>query len=161
MKKYIIAIIMTIMVVSAKGQVTWNLRLGAGAFSVCYEDYYDYDCYYELEAGAAIVGQVNIPFSRTSTFTFSPSFVLGIGGAGQIAFPIHVGKKVIFGDRKVFFPKIGFVGGYDFWDYGGGIVGPSIELAFELKHFVMAYNYYVGLIDGASHGVFATIGYKF
>lgn len=157
MKKYIIAIIMTIMVVSAKGQVTWNLRLGAGAFSVCYEDYYD------LEAGAAIVGQVNIPFSRTSTFTFSPSFVLGIGGAGQIAFPIHVGKKVIFGDRKVFFPKIGFVGGYDFWDYGRGIVGPSIELAFELKHFVMAFNYYVGLIDehGPQHGVFATIGYKF
>lgn len=165
MKKYIIAIIMTIMVVSAKGQVTWNLRLGAGAFSAYYFDGYDndidYEDYYDLEAGAAIVGQVNIPFSRTSTFTFSPSFVLGIGGAGQIAFPIHVGKKVIFGDRKVFFPKIGFVGGYDFWDYGRGIVGPSIELAFELKHFVMAYNYYVGLIDGASHGVFATIGYKF
>ena len=161
MKKYIIAIIMTIMVVSAKGQVTWNLRLGAGAFSVSayeYDDYYEYDY---LSGGAAIVGQVNVPFSRTSTFTFSPSFVLGIGGAGHIAFPIHVGKKVIFGDRKVFFPKIGFVGGYDFWDLGRGIVGPSIELAFELKHFVMAFNYYVGLMDGSNHGVFYTIGYKF
>ena len=160
MKKYIVSIIMAVMVVSAKGQVTWNLRLGAGAFSYCYEEHYDYT-YTEMSGGAAIVGQVNIPFSRTSTFTFSPSFVLGIGGASHIAFPIHVGKKVIFGDRKVFFPKIGFVGGYDFYEYGEGIVGPSIELAFELKHFVMAFNYYVGLVYPANHGVFATFGYKF
>lgn len=155
---------MAVMVVSAKGQVTWNLRLGAGAFSFCseidYSDYYE-DHYYEMSGGAAIVGQVNIPFSRISTFTFSPSFVLGIGGAGHIAFPIHVGKKVMFGDRKVFFPKIGLVGGYDFWECGEGIFGPSVELAFELKHFVMAFNYYVGLLYGANHGAFATFGYKF
>ena len=155
---------MAVMVVSAKGQVTWNLRLGAGGFSYCYESYYSHDgddLYYEMSGGAAIVGQVNIPFSRTSTFTFSPSFVLGIGGAGHIAFPIHVGKKVIFGDRKVFFPKIGLVGGYDFWDFGEGIFGPSVEFAFELKHFVMALNYYVGLLYEANHGAFATFGYKF
>ena len=161
MKKYIIAIIMTIMVVSAKGQVTWNVRAGVGGFSVYYyidSEYYGND---EMWPGFAFVGQVNIPFTRTSTFSLSPSFALGVGGeAGHVAFPIHVGKKIILGNRQIFYPKVGLVGGYD-GDHG--ILGPSVELAFELKHFVMAFNYYVGLIDehGPQHGVFATIGYKF
>ena len=157
MKKYIIAIIMTIMVVSAKGQVTWNVRAGFGGFGSY--DYYD-EVFYTF-GGFAFIGQVNIPFTRTSTFSLSPSFAFGVGPeVAHVAFPIHVGKKIVLGNRQIFYPKVGFVGGYDS-DSEVGILGPSVELAFELKHFVTAFNYYVGLLDGPNHGVFATIGYKF
>lgn len=157
---------MALTFMSAKGQVTYNLRLGGGVLSHVYEDYsfYHYeDIYYsDIRGGAAIVGQVNIPFTRTSTFTFSPSFALSVGpDVIHFAFPIHIGKKVFFGDRRIFFPKIGLVGG-SADSNRTGILGPSAELAFELKHFVMAFNYYVGLLNEVgSHGAFATFGYKF
>lgn len=50
------------------------------------------------------------------------------------------------GDKLLFFPKIGPAVGYDtFSDFSAFNSGPSVELAFEYKHFVVAVNGYYSI----------------
>lgn len=49
----------------------------------------------------------------------------------------------------------------DVEDYESGFAfGPSTEFAFEIKHFVVAANFYYDVNNGCG-GAFCTVGYKF
>ena len=162
---------MAFMAISAKAQVTWNVRAGGGVFQTEYEEmsyYFDgyYNYYWEGEnvPCAALALQVNIPFKRTSRFTFSPTFMAACSYESRIEFPLFFGYKVPIGNRNLFFPKIGPMVGCDVCT-GYAMCGPSLELAFEIKHFIVAANVSVDCVmsdaGSADVGGYLTFGYKF
>lgn len=132
MKKIIFSIFLAIMSIGAEAQATWNIRLGAGSSTTSW-----------CPGGSfTIVGQSNIPFKRGGKWTFSPSLNYTFGFAGfevgqQLTAPLELGRKVLTGRRNIFYPKFGFVGGVYFdEDNCLPILGPSLSLDTEVKHFV-------------------------
>lgn len=177
MKKILLALVMAVSVISAKAQITMNVRAGGG--------------YNTEKLGGTGIFQVNVPFRDGSRWTFSPSLQVDIAlkldsesGSQNILLPLYLGHKMQIGDKLLFFPKIGPAVGYDtFSDFSAFNSGPSVELAFEYKHFVVAVNGYysikgVGRYDDSDyyyHGSYTsrasdrpniysaslTLGYKF
>ena len=174
MKKILLSLVMVFLTISANSQVTWNVRAGWGAFQTEYSNYgyyyngyyYDYYHNYDSEAVpcAALALQVNIPFKRTSRFTFSPTFMAACSYESRIEFPLYFGYKVPIGNRNLFFPKLGPMVGYDVCT-AYPISGPSMELAFEIKHFIVAANVSVNCVmfdeEQVAVGAYLTFGYKF
>ena len=58
----------------------------------------------------------------------------------------------------MFIPKIGPAAGFCYETF---VLGPSVELAFEIKHFVIAGNGFYGLGGENGNGFLLTLGYKF
>lgn len=155
---------MAVSVISAKAQTTMNVRAGYG---------------YNTDAdGVTGIFQVNMPFKMGSKWTFSPSLQVDMAfdcdcesGSQNILLPLYLGHKMKLGNG-LFFPKIGPAVGYDIYtDERAFNFGPSVELAFEYKHFVAAINayysviqverdYYYG-IDSNITTASLTLGYKF
>lgn len=139
MKKVLLALVMAVSVISAKAQTTMNVRVGGGINT-------DAD-------GFTGIFQVNMPFKMGSKWTFSPSLQLDMAidpydnkGSQNILIPLLFGYKTPIGDKLLFFPKIGPAVGYDtFSDFSAFNSGPSVELAFEYKHFVVAVNGYYSI----------------
>ena len=164
MKKFFLSLLVALMAVSAEAQVTWNVRAGGGISSLFYDDN-------GITAGVRFVVQSNIPFTKDGRWMFSPtfSFSIGIGGtrekrSNDFIFPLYIGYKAPIGHNVIFSPKLGPVFGFrpgkkDTEDMEfvktGFIAGPSVELSFEIKHFVVALNGYYSFVkqkpyDGAS-----------
>lgn len=139
MKKVLLALVMAVSVISAKAQTTMNVRAGYGNNT-------------ESENITGVF-QVNMPFETGSKWTFSPSLQVDIAlkldsesGSQNILLPLYLGHKMQIGDKLLFFPKIGPAVGYDiFSDFSAFNYGPSVELAFEYKHFVVAANGYFSI----------------
>lgn len=139
MKKVLLALVMAVIVISAKAQTTMNVRAGYG---------------YNTDAeGVTGIFQVNMPFKTGSRWTFSPSLQLDMAidpyenkGSQNILIPLFFGYKTPIGDKLLFFPKIGPAVGYDTFSESSAFnYGPSVELAFEYKHFVVAANGYFSI----------------
>lgn len=145
MKKVLLALVMAVSVISAKAQITMNVRAGGGYNT-------DYD-------GVTGIFQVNMPFETGGRWTFSPSLQLDMAigpyeneGSQNILVPLLFGYKTPIGDKLLFFPKIGPAVGYDiFSDFSAFNYGPSVELAFEYKHFVVAANGYFSIKEVGRH----------
>lgn len=164
MKKFLVMIVLAISAINANAQVTWNVRGGLGIH--CNESiYYGWCDGSYCSEGLGILVQANIPFVRGGSFTFSPSLNMSGMETGLYAFPLNIGYKVNIGQRKLFYPKLGLMFGYTSGCECSEVAyGPSFDLAFELKHFV------VGLTGGVNLGtdecmagshIFITAGYKF
>lgn len=168
MKKVLLALVMAVSVISAKAQTTMNVRAGGG---------FNTD-----EENVTGIFQVNMPFEIGSRWTFSPSLQLDMAidpyenkGSQNILIPLLFGYKTQIGDELLFFPKIGPAVGYDIYSDRAFNYGPSVEFAFEYKHFVAAINayysvievargYYSGTHETAETNIFTaslTLGYKF
>lgn len=165
MKRVFLSLAMAAMAVAASAQVTWNVRATAG---ISIGDHEDFDI------GGMV--QANIPFSKTSKFTFSPtlSFIHDFGVEQYYGvMPLYIGFQKRLSNGSLFFPKIGPAVGYSsnvgYCD-PGFLCGPSIDLAFEVKHFVFGVNAFYSLMnlddgyyseDLQTANVSFTIGYKF
>ena len=163
MKKLFITLFLAVMAIGANAQVTWNVRAGAGYFLT---EVYNWGSESKNCSGPSVALGVNLPFSRGNQLTLSPTLIGGIGrGSAQLALPINLGYKFSIGNNCLFYPKAGPCVGMDFGDDGCFFFGPSAELAFEINHFVIAADFYAGVISGFNNdaplGVFATVGYKF
>lgn len=161
MKRFFISVFVILVAVSIKAQTTYNVRVGGGLANVKVHDYEDYDSS-DHTAAAAISFQANVPFQRHSPLSFSPTLITAYVTDFDVVFtvPLYIGYKKRIGDQKLFFPKIGPMVSFETYD-GRFTVGPSVELAFELKHFVVAINGYMGLLSTGTGGAFLTMGYKF
>lgn len=167
MKKVLLALVMAVSVISAKAQTTMNVRAG-----------YGYNTDAEGFTGAF---QVNMPLKMGSKWTFSPSLQVDMAlrlnceeGSQNILLPLYLGHKMKLGNG-LFFPKIGPAVGYDTYSDRAFNYGPSVEFAFEYKHFVAAINayssvievardYYYGTSETAETNIYSaslTLGYKF
>lgn len=163
MKKLFITLILAVMAIGAKAQITWNVRAGGGYF-VTQEGWswygYPKNCF-----GPSVALGVNLPFSRGNQLTLSPTVIGAFSSRCQLALPINLGYKLNIGDKCIIYPKAGPCFGADFGRGNSLFFGPSAELAFEINHFVIAADFYAGVISGfdndAPLGVFATVGYKF
>lgn len=123
MKKFLLSLAMAITAIGASAQNTFNVRAG-GAFL----EGYPY----------TIIAQANISLKNVGLWVFSPAVQLATDG-DDIAAMLHanMGYRTRIGNNCLFAPKVGVAGGY-FGDTEGTIlVGPSIDLALELKHFVI------------------------
>lgn len=123
MKKFLLSLAMAITAIGASAQNTFNVRAG-GAFL----EGYPY----------TIIAQANISLKNVGLWVFSPAVQLATEG-DNIAAMLHanMGYRIRIGNNCLFAPKVGVAGGY-FGDTEGTIlVGPSIDLALELKHFVI------------------------
>ena len=168
---------MTLMAVCAHAQVTWNVRAGVGVQEglVNTWGYNNYD--YNTHVGATLTVESNIPFRKGSSFTFSPSlsvFSHITDDRFRIMLPLHVGYKIYLSDKLMFCPKLGPTLAYDvnyansaydaYSDYDENNkfkIGPSIELPFEYKHFIVALQAQTLFDDKTQIGGSLTFGYKF
>ena len=162
MKKFFLFVVLALSAMAAQAQCTWNVRGGLGLRSG-YVDY-DYDWYFNesVVPGGAIAIQCNIPIGKSHRHTFSPTFFSTLGEYSSGLGLLQYGYKIGSGLKGIFYPKIGLAlgGGSEV----GGIVGGSIELAYEYKHFIMASNYIPAVTSDADccfHAFGLTIGYKF
>lgn len=169
MKKLLFVLAVLLVAMSANAQVTWNVRAGGGVFQTEYYNYHYHYGYYDWERDnvpcAALALQVNMPFKRTSRFTFSPTFMAACSRENRIEFPLYLGYKLPIGNRSLFFPKIGPMVGYDV-RAKSAISGPSMELAFEIEHFIVAANLSLNCVTREYEvplhvGAYLTFGYKF
>lgn len=126
MKKFLLSLAMAITAIGASAQNTYNVRVGGTIM----------DEYTTLTTMA----QANISLKNVSLWTFSPAVQFATDGDG-IAAMLHanMGYRTRIGNNCLFVPKVGVAGGY-FWHDSYNetfLVGPSIDLALELKHFVI------------------------
>lgn len=163
MKKYFLFVVLVLSAMAAQAQCTWNVRGGLGLRSDCDDSHYWY--YFVNESvvpGGAIAIQCNIPIGKSHRHTFSPTVFSTLGEYSSGLGLLQYGYKIGSGLKGIFYPKIGVAlgGGSEV----GGIIGGSIELAYEYKHFIMASNYipaYTTDADYCFHAFGLTIGYKF
>ena len=118
---------MAVTAIGASAQNTYNVRVGG----VVMQDYYL----------PTVMGQANFSLKNGSLWTFSPA-VQSSTDLYNISALAHfnIGYRTIIGDHSLFVPKIGIALGYNTYDTDYEdtfLVGPSIDLAFELKHFVI------------------------
>lgn len=126
MKKILLSLAMAMTAIGASAQNTYNVRVGGTIM----------DEYTTLTTMA----QANISLKNVSLWTFSPAVQFATDGDG-IAAMLHanMGYRTRIGNNCLFVPKVGVAGGY-FWHDSYNetfLVGPSIDLALELKHFVI------------------------
>ena len=161
MKKFFLFVVLALSAMAAQAQCTWNVRGGLGLRSG-YDWDYEYEYNESVVAGGAIAIQCNIPISKSHRHTFSPTVFSTLGELSSGLGLLQYGYKIGSGLKGIFYPKIGLAlgGGSEV----GGIVGGSIELAYEYKHFIIASNYipaYTTDADYCFHAFGLTIGYKF
>lgn len=172
MKKFLLMVLFIACCMSVNAQVTYNIRVGGGIMGT-----YEKNKWYHYDEGDTDTGfgfnaqvQCNIPFQRGSQWTFSPSVTLGVqlddDHALQLYAPLQVGYKVPMGNSSIFFPKFGAALGYEI-ETESAIVGPTVSLDFEIKHFVVGLNAFYS-IKGHNHyfsypmyGAYINFGYKF
>lgn len=124
MKKFLLSLAMAMTAIGASAQNTFNVRAGGAVLSDA--------------AVFTTMAQENISLNNYGSWTFSPAVQLATDG-DDIAAMLHanMGYRTRIGNNCLFAPKVGVAGGY-FGDTEGTIlVGPSIDLALELKHFVI------------------------
>lgn len=84
--------------------------------------------------------QANISLKNVSLWTFSPAVQFATDGDGITAMlHANMGYRTRIGNNCLFVPKVGVAGGYfsqEEYDETF-LVGPSFDLALELKHFVI------------------------
>ena len=178
MKKIFFCLVMALMAVCAQAQVTWNVRAGVGGQEgLVYET--GGHLGYHFHAGATLTVESNIPFRKGSSFTYSPSlsvFSQVTDNRFRIMLPLHVGYKMYLSDKLMFCPKLGLTlaydinyansgyGGYhssDYYENNKFKIGPSIELPFEYKHFIVALQVQTLFAGRMQTGGSLTFGYKF
>lgn len=160
MKKILLSLAMAMTAIGASAQNTYNVRVGGTIM----------DEYTTLTTMA----QANISLKNVSLWTFSPAVQFATDGDDTAAMlHANMGYRTRIGNNCLFAPKVGVAGGYfSLYDYYEAfLVGPSIDLALELKHFVIGltgfysinkamepYDYYE---DGNIPMVSLTLGYTF
>ncbi len=165
MKKYLVILVLALCAaVQSNAQTTWNVRAGGGLFSYAFEE--DWDYYSETGFGLMVSLETNIPFAKGSQWCISPSIIVAADlDYRELSLPMHVGYKIPVGDSGMFIPKVGPFVGYMYVPYinddGPVIFGPSVELAYEYKHFITALNASLDVIETIGPHVFLSIGYKF
>lgn len=167
MKKYLVILVLALCAaVQSNAQTTWNVRAGGGMFSRLVEEYSGYRYYWEhsYEFGPMLSLETNIPFATGSKLCISPSLLFAMNdvvGYPEILLPIHFGYKLPVGNSGLFIPKVGPFVGYTFKSLQEGLFGPSVELAYEYNHFIVALNASLGVIEEVTPHVFLSVGYKF
>lgn len=159
MKKFLIILFLAFCAaVQSNAQMTWNVRAGGGLFTYCY-DYWDDET--EIGFGPMVSLETNIPFAKGSQWCISPSIIVASDlEFSELSLPIHVGYKIPVGDSGIFIPKVGPFVGYE--DGGENVLfGPSVELAYEHKHFITALNAAFDAVAVIGPCIFLSIGYKF
>ena len=158
MKKFLLSLAMAITAIGASAQNTFNVRAGGAVLSDA--------------AVFTTMAQENISLNNYGSWTFSPAVQLATDG-DYIAAMLHanMGYRTRIGNNCLFAPKVGVAGGYfslsDYYD--DFLVGPSIDLALELKHFVICLTgfYSINQTLGEGNGycniplVSLTLGYTF
>ena len=126
MKKFLLSLAMAITAIGANAQNTYNVRAG-----VAYLNEY---------AAFTTMAQANISLKNVSLWTYSPAVQFATDGDCKTAMShFNMGYRIRIGDNCLFVPKMGIAVGY-FSEEGynqASLVGPSIDLAFELKRFVI------------------------
>ena len=126
MKKILLSLAMAMTAIGASAQNTYNVRVGGAVLN-------EY-------AAFTTMAQANIPLKNVSLWTFSPAVQLAINDE-DIAAMLHanMGYRKRIGNNCLFVPKLGVAGGYfSLAGYNEAfLVGPSIDLALELKHVVI------------------------
>lgn len=126
MKKFLLSLAMAMTAIGASAQNTYNVRAGGAVLN-------EY-------AAFTIMAQANISLNNYGTWTFSPAVQLATDGDDTAAMlHANMGSRTRIGNNCLFVPKVGVAGGYfSLYDYDETfLVGPSIDLALELKHFVI------------------------
>lgn len=129
MKKFLLSLAMAITAIGASAQNTYNVRAG-GVLGVLNDD---------AAAAFTTMAQANISLNDYGSWTFSPAVQIATDGDDTAAMlHINMGYRTRIGNNCLFVPKVGVAGG-SLGDSNDGmfLVGPSIDLALELKHFVI------------------------
>lgn len=158
MKKILLSLAMAMTAIGASAQNTYNVRVGGTIM----------DEYTTLTTMA----QANISLKNVSLWTFSPAVQFATDGDDTAAMlHANMGYRTRIGNNCLFAPKVGVAGGYfSLYDYDEAfLVGPSIDLALELKHFVIGLTgfYSINQTLGEGNGdcniplVSLTLGYTF
>lgn len=126
MKKFLLSLAMAITAIGASAQNTFNVRAGGAVLSYA--------------AVFTTMAQENISLNNYGSWTFSPAVQLAIDGDNTAAMlHANMGYRTRIGNNCLFAPKLGVAGGYfSLAGYNEAfLVGPSIDLALELKHVVI------------------------
>ena len=123
---------------SVNAQVTFNVRAGACVYLSADDS--------DTMGGGQFVFQSNIPFGDKQDWTFSPTIEVKSKFSENVhlVLPLQLGHKFSMGHRTLLIPKVGIALGYNFGD-DAPIVGPSIEFAFEIGHFIVAIDGYYSI----------------
>lgn len=142
MKKLLVTLICAVMAIGLNAQNTYNVRLGYGGVNLNVDG--------KLELHSLITGgfQANFPVKPHSPITFSPALELGYASFASeyddsyfhIAFPLHLGYKIPMANKCIFYPKAGLKAGYISSTNDSFYIGPSAEVALEIKNFIVAVN---------------------
>lgn len=152
MKKFLLSLAMAITAIGASAQNTYNVRAG-GAFL----EGYPY----------TIIAQANISLKNVGLWVFSPAVQLATEGDNTAAMlHANMGYRKRIGNNCLFVPKVGVAGGsIGNKNDGVFIIGPSIDLALELKHFVIGLTGFSSIYQGKYSDnitmVSLTLGYTF
>lgn len=128
MKKIILSLAMAMTAIGVNAQNTYNVRAGGAAL---YGD-----------AAFTTMAQANISLNDYGSWTFSPAVQIATDGDDTAAMlHINMGYRTRIGNNCLFAPKVGVAGG-SLGDSSEGefLLGPSIDLALELKHFVIGFT---------------------
>lgn len=113
------------------------------------------------------MAQANISLNNYGTWTFSPAVQLATN-VDETAAMLHanMGSRTRIGNNCLFVPKVGVAGGsIGNKNDGVFIIGPSIDLALELKHFVIGLTGFSSIYQGKYSDnitmVSLTLGYTF
>ena len=153
MKKFLLSLAMAITAIGASAQNTYNVRVGGAVLN-------EY-------AAFTTMAQANISLKNVSLWTFSPAVQLAIDEDDIVAMlHANMGYRTRIGNNCLFVPKVGVAGGSIDNEYDGVfIIGPSIDLAFELKHFVIGLTGFSSIYQGKywdnTSMVSLTLGYTF
>lgn len=126
MKKFLLSLAMAITAIGASAQNTFNVRAGGAVLSDA--------------AVFTTMAQENISLNNYGSWTFSPAVQFATDGDGITAMlHANMGYRTRIGNNCLFVPKVGVAGGYfSLAGYNEAfLVGPSIDLALELKHVVI------------------------
>ena len=126
MKKFLLSLAMAITAIGANAQNTYNVRAGGAVLSDA--------------AVFTTMAQENISLNNYGSWIFSPAVQFATD-CEDIAAMLHanMGYRTRIGNNCLFVPKVGVAGGYfSQEEYNETfLVGPSIDLALELKHVVI------------------------
>lgn len=126
MKKFLLSLAMAITAIGASAQNTYNVRAGGAVLN-------EY-------AAFTTMTQANISLKNVGLWVFSPAVQLATEGDNTAAMlHANMGYRKRIGNNCLFVPKLGVAGGYfSLAGYNEAfLVGPSIDLALELKHVVI------------------------
>lgn len=136
MKKFLLSLAMAMTAIGASAQNTFNVRAGGAVLSDA--------------AAFTTMAQANISLNNYGSWTFSPAVQLATDG-DDIAAMLHanMGYRTRIGNNCLFAPKVGVAGGsIGNKNDGVFIIGPSIDLALELKHFVIGLTGFSSIYQG-------------